>query len=56
MRVDEPLAVECLGEPVGERAAASVLKRRTAAEDLYVDAARPEDRESFARRMPGEPS
>jgi hypothetical protein len=54
--VHDLLAAERCGQPIGERAPASVLQRRTAAEQLDLDAARTEQREPFARRVAGEPA
>jgi hypothetical protein len=53
--VYDVLAVQRGSEPLGERAAARVLKRRPPAEQLDVDPVRAEQGEPFACRMAGEP-
>jgi len=54
--VHDLLAAEGCGQPIRERAPASVLQRRTAAEQLDLYAARTKQREPFARRVAREPA
>ena len=55
MGVHHLLVAEGFGQPIGERAPASVLERGTAAEHLDLDAARTEERKPFPRRVAREP-
>jgi hypothetical protein len=50
------LIAQCESQPLGERLAARVLKRRSTAEHLDTDALRTKQGESFACRVTREPA